>query len=757
MVNNLNNILQLKGRFEKRKNNSGFGPAKLPANQKVSSKHIFDLKKQLEDVKEYWINNSDIDGALVSVHYTRVVAKSNRLRYLLGDTGKKPVESICGAKFVTEPNKFGKIVHKHVFTHYVQISAIERAISNLQIVANIVDLEYNGQISSEDTETIGKDVPYKYDDQVKITNFISIILDAFYVEKFAIDMTSEDVTEDTIVTIYKTNVGTKELLKRFGIDISENKIIDGTTLLLDPGQMQTLYRKAPYLISMSVTDFTKIKLEDFYKEEEIQFQGNNLIPKPSNEPIVGVIDTQFDEKVYFHDWVKYENMLPKEITFDKRDFYHGTAVTSIIVDGPKGNPNLDDGCGRFRVRHFGVATHGGFSSFAVLRTIKEIVENNRDIKVWNLSLGSPEPIKDNFISPEGAELDRIQSEYDVIFVVAGTNTPDGRPHPDMKVGSPADSLNALVVNSVDMKGKSASYTRKGPVLSFFHKPDISYYGGDGARQDAQIAVCINDLGASYRVGTSFAAPWITRKLAYLINVMGFNREVAKALLIDSAAKWGGNGRVSDSLGYGVVPKRIEDILHTGNDEIKFFITGTTEDYETYNYNLPVPVINGKHPFYARAVMSYFPPCDRNQGVDYTSTEMDIHFGRVQSNGKIKAIDDNKQSEEGQFLYEEEARNIYRKWDNIKRICEKLKTRSVPRKAYASGMWGISILTKDRVTTKDKKRLQFGLVITLKEMSGKNRIDEFMKNCMAHGWLVNRIDVENQIDIYSRAEEEIELE
>lgn len=71
-------------------------------------------------------------------------------------------------------------------------------------------------------------------------------------------------------------------------------------------------------------------------------------------------------------------------------------------------------------------------------------------------------------------------------------------------------------------------------------------------------------------------------------------------------------------------------------------------------------------------MSYFPPCDRNQGVDYTSTEMDIHFGRVQSNGKIKAIDDNKQSEEGQFLYEEEARNIYRKWDNIKRICENLR-------------------------------------------------------------------------------------
>ena len=570
-------------------------------------------------------------------------------------------------------------------------------------------------------------------------------------------MSSEKVTEDTIVTIYRTDVGTKELFRRFGIDVLENRIIDGTTLLLNPGQMQTLYRKAPYLISMSVTDFTKINLENISDGEDVQFQESYLIPKPLNEPIVGVIDTQFDKKVYFHEWVEYKNMLPKEITLNKKDFYHGTAVTSIIVDGPKGNPHLDDGCGRFRVRHFGVATQGGFSSFAVLRSIREIVANNQDIKVWNLSLGSPEPIKDNFISPEGAELDRIQREYDVIFVVAGTNTPDGCSHPEMKVGAPADSLNALVVNSVNMQGESASYTRKGPVLSFFHKPDISYYGGDGTRQDTQIAVCINDLGASYRVGTSFAAPWITRKLAYLINVMGLNREVAKALLIDSAAKWSGNGRISDSLGYGIVPKRIEDILHTDNDEIKFFITGATEDYETYNYNLPVPVIDGKHPFYARAVMSYFPPCDRNQGVDYTSTEMDLHFGRVRPNGKIKALDDNKQSEEGQILYEEEARNIYRKWDNIKRICEEVKNRSVPRKAYESGMWGISILTKDRVTTKEKRSLQFGLVITLKEMNGKNRIDEFMKNCMAHGWLVNRIDVETQLDIYSRAEEEIEFE
>lgn len=753
----MNNILQLKGRFEKRKNEAGFGVPKLPAKQKVTSAHMRELKAQLMDVKAYWETNREIKGALVSVHYIRIVAKSNRLRNLLGDVGKKPVDSICGAKFAVKGASRGEEGRKHIFTHYIQISAIERAIESLENAASIVDQEYKGCITSEDTENLGKNHIYTYDSVMKKTNFIAVVLDAYYVEKFAIDRPSDDVTQNMLVTIYKTDVETTELLEKFGITVSKDKIIDGTTLLLEPGQMQTLYRRAPYLISMSVTDLTQVKLEDIVDDEEIDFDSERKIPVPGNEPIVGVIDTQFNEKVYFHEWVEYKNMLSNDIQLEKKDYYHGTAVTSIIVDGPKGNPKLDDGCGRFRVRHFGVATQSGFSSFAILRSIREIVANNPDIKVWNLSLGSPEPIKDNFISPEAAELDRIQSEYDVIFIVAGTNTPDGLVHPEMKVGSPADSLNAIVVNSVTMENESVSYSRRGPVLSFFHKPDVSYYGGDGNRQDTKIALCIDNMGAIYKAGTSFAAPWITRKMAYLIHVMGLTREVAKALLIDSAAKWSANGRISDSIGYGVVPKRIEDVLSTSDDEIKFFITGTTEDYETYNYNLPVLVVDGKHPFYARAVMIYFPHCDRNQGVDYTSTEMDIHFGRVQPNGKLKTIDDNKQSEEGQVLYEEDAREIYRKWDNVKRVCEEIKGRAVPRKSYESGMWGISILTKDRVTTKNKEALQFGLVITLKEMYGKNRINEFIKSCMARNWLVTRLDVQNQVDIYTRAEEEIEFE
>ena len=77
-----------------------------------------------------------------------------------------------------------------------------------------------------------------------------------------VDRPSDDVTQNMLVTIYKTDVETTELLEKFGITVSKDKIIDGTTLLLEPGQMQTLYRRAPYLISMSVTDLTQVKLED---------------------------------------------------------------------------------------------------------------------------------------------------------------------------------------------------------------------------------------------------------------------------------------------------------------------------------------------------------------------------------------------------------------------------------------------------------------------------------------------------------------
>lgn len=257
-----------------------------------------------------------------------------------------------------------------------------------------------------------------------------------------------------------------------------------------------------------------------------------------------------------------------------------------------------------------------------------------------------------------------------------------------------DPINAIVVNAVNNAGAPASYSRQGLVLSFFNKPDVSCYGGDTG---SYIRVC-TPTGEAFRTGTSVAAPWVTRKVAYLIEILGLSREVAKALIVDSAAGWASAGKdekFASLVGHGVLPKRIEDVVKSSDDEIKFVVSGISEKWDTYTYNLPVPTHKEKHPFIAKATLCYFPKCSINQGVDYTNTELDIYFGRVTDKG-IKSINKNTQNiEDGEkhYLYEGSARALYRKWDNTKHINEHLTDKVRARDVYAKGMWGLSIKQK----------------------------------------------------------------
>lgn len=750
----MNNLLELKGQFMHRKNQSVFGPLNLPKGSVVTEEHLYDLREQLSGVLETWVKDTTIHGALVSVHYKTVIAKSNRIQILLSDAGKKPNDSVRGAKFVWEDTPEGR-KQKHVFTHFVSLEAIRKSIQMLDKAMIIVREDYGGQITEVNTADINAG---RYNDRLmKKSTFLKVITDVNHVEFFAVDRVTRPIREESIITIYKTGIDTQRLFSKLGIKLTNGNMIDETTLRLNPEEIELLQNNTAYLIAMSVVDFSEL-LEEENKGLEVEEDKEECqIPPPQNEPTVGVIDTRFDEQVYFHDWVVYEDMLDKNIEEEETAYFHGTAVTSIIVDGPALNPSLEDNCGHFQVRHFGVATAIGFSSFAILKMIRDIVARNRDIKVWNLSLGSAMEIDPNFMSPESAELDRIQSEYDVIFVVAGTNKKLDDGNKRMRIGAPADSLNSLVVNAVDFNGKSASYTRVGPVLSFFYKPDVSYYGGNGNEKIAVYA----SKGLAYVSGTSFAAPWITRKLAYLIHRMGFSREIAKALIIDAAAGWNPKDDTSYTMGYGIVPKRIEDLLCCRDDEIRFVIKGTIEEYETYTYQLPVPKDQDGHPYFARATLVYFPKSDRNQGVDYTSTEMDIHFGRLyEKNGRaaIKSIDKNTQADEGlQILYEENVRKFHRKWDNVKHISEVIKDRARPRKVYNSGMWGLLIRTKERQEAGAGQGLPFGVVVTLREMNGINRLDNFIQLCMMHGWIVNEYKPDVLQEVFEKAEEEIEFE
>ena len=742
----MNDLLNLKGTFQQENRNSRPGPPSLPANTKVSVQHMKKLFDELLILKDYWQKENVITGALISVQYIDVIAKSRRISGFLSKGSVTANSSVVGAKFADEITPDNIISRKHIITHYVSLAILDESIRRLSSSIEVVEKTFNGVISSETVEKINKKKINFKPNEIAPTTFLNIVVDCHYVEKFFVSQEVEEFKTDTIITIYKTD-NTKAVLEKVGINVLPSRIYHETTLLLTPDQLAILQSRASYLIAMATTDISKLSKEILLGPSEDLV----TIPSPSNEPTIGVIDTMFWEDVYFSEWVEFKKRIPDDIELEQKDYFHGTSVSSIIVDGPTINPELDDGCGRFKVRHFGVATSGHFNSFTILRTIDEIIKENRDIKVWNLSLGSEKEIHPNFISPEAAILDKIQSENDVIFIIAGTNkrADDGE---ERYIGSPADSINSLVVNSVDYNNKPVSYSRKGPVLSFFNKPDVSYYGGDRSNP---IKVCC-ETGGQIVAGTSFAAPWIARKMSYLIDVLGLSREVAKALIVDSAASWKKQEAPSKYIGYGVVPIRIEEIIKSEDDEIRFVISGTSEKYNTYNYSLPVPISKDMYPYIAKATLCYFPVCSRNQGVDYTNTELDLHFGRL--NGRtVKTINDNKQGEDGSYIYEGNARMFFRKWDNVKHIVEYPKKGARPKKVYETKMWGLSIKTTERLEEKYGEGLNFGVVITLKEINGVNRIDEFIKQCFLKNWLVTSVNVENRIDIYNIAEEEVEFD
>ncbi|MDV7720149.1 S8 family serine peptidase [Pediococcus ethanolidurans] len=741
----MNDILSLKGHFNQHNNTGRGGTPKLPTERTVTAKHLQSLIDDLNRMYQRWKNNSILDKALIAAYYRKVAAKSNRIQGFFSLHKETAGDSIVGAKFAPGP--------KHIIIYFVSLNALDYSINVAKSVKKILEDEFGGSVDDitfNDPRTFKKiDFNRKYD--ISRTKFQQYVVDADYLERFDVEEGDVPGNNDAIVTLYDTGDNVETLLGRVGLKVYSDQLLDKNTVRLDHDSVTLLMSTAPYLIAMATEDLNQLAPSSFTRvDENLRVQ----IPEPTNEATVGVIDTLFDPSVYFSNWVDYRSMLDSNIDITSKDYKHGTEISSIIVDGPTINPQYDDGCGRFKVRHFGVAPAKGFSSFSVIRSIKKIVAGNSDIHVWNLSLGSEDEINQNFISAEAAVLDQIQFDQNVIFVISGTNrNPDS---PIKRIGSPADSINSVVVNSVNASKKPASYSREGIVLSFFTKPDISYYGGD----ETQALRAVSPLGEEYVEGTSFAAPWITRKLAYMIEVLGLGREVAKALLIDSAIKWDKqpSHRQLALLGNGVVPVRIEDVLHTSEDEIKFVLEGTSEAYDTYTYDIPVPIVANKQPFVAKATLCYFPKCSRNQGVDYTNTELDVYFGRIDNSSHIKSINENVQSDDTpQHLQEIDARRQFRKWDNVKHISEILKVNSRAKKVYDNPMWALSLKTKERLNNRDGSGIHFGVVITLKEINGVNRIEDFIQQASLKGWLVNRISVSNRIQVYEEGQNNIHLE
>ena len=99
--------------------------------------------------------------------------------------------------------------------------------------SSVIETYFNGVINSEGTEQAAEASACSFN-EISKTSFLKAVIDGFYVESFDIDRAEEEITEESIITIYQTGIETKKLLSKFGIYIVDERIIDGTTLMLNP-------------------------------------------------------------------------------------------------------------------------------------------------------------------------------------------------------------------------------------------------------------------------------------------------------------------------------------------------------------------------------------------------------------------------------------------------------------------------------------------------------------------------------------------
>ncbi len=307
----MNNMLELKGkRFVQAAKRPGSGGASMNSRSFVTTELLTRLENKLKQIKKFWEEErKPFSGVLISVHYNKIVAKSNRIAGLF--KGEDSNLAIVGAKFNEEKTK-------HIITYFLDFHDLDTTINSLLIANGIMRSLFSDGITKtifDENKALFNKINPKIHRMSK-SAFRQVIADVSYIEDFEVERATQQFKE-SIITLYDTKMDTQLLFKNIGIDILSSRILDNRTVFLDENQAKILYEKAPYLVAMATENLLDLSPEDFMSSYD---DGMIHIPSPSIEPTIGVIDTLFDESVYFNEWVEYHDMVDDAIPKTARDY-----------------------------------------------------------------------------------------------------------------------------------------------------------------------------------------------------------------------------------------------------------------------------------------------------------------------------------------------------------------------------------------------------------------------------------------------------
>lgn len=401
---------------------------------------------------------------------------------------------------------------------------------------------------------------------------------------------------------------------------------------------------------------------------------SNLNPQPlprlvtrdqveGDVPVVVVVDTGISEKAdALSSWVVGRE---SHVAPPYRNPSHGTFVAGLICHGADLNPQLpgidSSPCAVFDLQLIPNDNPQAGDTDAVeeqefLISLEAALQAHaNEYKVWNLSLGTDAVCRLDEFSEFAEELDNLQEKYRVSLVISAGNYTTA-PLLDFprtagqldagRITAPADSVLAIAVGSVShmdypQKGPKAhepsSFSRHGAGPNHIIKPDLVHYGGtcstDGSHSAGVRSIAA--AGSAEDLGTSFAAPLVSRTLAQIYHQITPTPSpvLARALLTHHARDPRTGLRVPDGeedfFGFGLpapVPYCLEcspysstlvfeDILRPG-----FYL-----DWDDFPYP-PSLKRDGRYFGQIAMTVAFAPSRGARWGSEYCETHIDAHFG-----------------------------------------------------------------------------------------------------------------------------------
>nr|WP_294928993.1 S8 family peptidase [uncultured Flavobacterium sp.] len=347
--------------------------------------------------------------------------------------------------------------------------------------------------------------------------------------------------------------------------------------------------------------------------------------------------------------------------------------------------------------------------------MKEIVEDNQDCKIFNLSINSNVACRLKHMSSWAATIDSLINNNKVIFLISagnitkddirhylsnGSNYPDFLDEPYCRIANPAQSSFAITVGSVNhisfedsyhkslgIENEISPFSRIGIGLWGMIKPDVVEYGGglvvskNGSTITGKDSISPElvrstlDGGSAVGsdiVGTSFATPKVSYIVAQLLKLYpDEDVNLLRALVVHGARLpqiffENPTPKSIKHFGYGI--PSLDRVTKNTHQRVTFYNTGKIRAEEGHIYSLNIPEFLQSHveeyDILIEVTLSFTTKVrrTRQKTKSYLSSWLDWTSSKVGEQFEDFKDYVLKEIEENSTVYDKDVRNAMNSWN-----------------------------------------------------------------------------------------------